>query len=302
MGDMREEFIRVAGDLLAEDPAVAVVLADISVSAFAEAGVDSERLINVGIREQVMVSVAGGLALSGMRPIAHTYAPFVVERAFEQLKLDVSHQDVDIVVASIGASYDASDAGRTHHSPADVSLIASLPGWSVVVPGYPKEVEPLLRRAVYEGRTYLRLSTQANERHHGIDVGGSDGSQGRVMTVRRGGRGTVLAVGPTLDRVVKAAQGLDVTVLYVTQVHPFDRLGLRAATSHPDVIIVEPYLTGTSAASVSAALADLPHRLLCVGVENHDLRKYGTPSEHDQAHGLDVASLGARFRHFLTEW
>ena len=292
MPDMREEFIRVAGDLLAEDPLVAVVLADISISAFADAGIASDRLINVGIREQLMVSVAGGLALSGMRPIAHTYAPFIVERGFEQLKLDLTHQDVHAVVASIGASYDASDSGRTHHSPGDVALVATLPGWSVVIPGHPRDVEPALRRAVQDGRTYLRLSTQANARHQAADHG--------VVTMRRGERGTLLAVGPMLDHVIEATRDLDVTVLYTTRVVPFDSAGVRAATVNSDVVLVEPYLAGTSAAAVSAALADRPHRLLCLGVGNHDIRRYGTPTEHDAAHGLDAASLRGRISGFLT--
>ena len=95
MSDMRSVFAETASALLDEDPLAAVVLAEISVDMFGKAAArHPDRVLNVGIREQLMVSVGGGLALAGMRPIVHTYAPFLVERAYEQVKLDLAHQGV----------------------------------------------------------------------------------------------------------------------------------------------------------------------------------------------------------------
>jgi transketolase len=65
------------------------------------------------------------------------------------------------------------------------------------------------------------------------------------------------------------------------------------------VVLVEPYLAGTSAAEVALALSDRPHRLLALGVGRQELRKYGSAQEHDAAHGLDVAGIRARIRAFL---
>jgi transketolase len=80
---MRDRFIDVTSQLLADDPRLALVLAAISREQFAGAAArHPRRVIDVGIREQLMVGVAGGLALTGLRPIVHTYAPFVVERGF----------------------------------------------------------------------------------------------------------------------------------------------------------------------------------------------------------------------------
>src|SRR6201981_1042174 len=166
MSDMRTVFAETATALLDEDPLAAVVLAEISADMFGKAAArHPDRVLNVGIREQLMVSVGGGLALAGMRPIVHTYAPFLVERAYEQVKLDLGHQGVHAVLVSIGASYDAARAGRTHQAPEDVALMDSVPGFSVVVPGHPSEWAPLVRSAVSglaSGPAYLRLSSGRN--------------------------------------------------------------------------------------------------------------------------------------------
>jgi len=120
---MRERFVATTTRLLDEDPRTALVLADISAALFAAAAkAHPDRVLNVGIREQLMVGVAGGLALTGLRPIAHSYAPFLVERAYEMVKLDIDHQGVGAILVSVGASYDEPRYGRTHMSPGDVSL------------------------------------------------------------------------------------------------------------------------------------------------------------------------------------
>jgi transketolase len=63
-------------------------------------------------------------------------------------------------------------------------------------------------------------------------------------------------------------------------------------------VLVEPYLAGTSAAEVSAALVDRPHRLLALGIESPELRRYGTPAEHRAAHGLDAGGIRRSLERF----
>jgi transketolase len=296
MTDMRTVFAETATALLEEDPLAAVVLAEISADLFAKAAArHPDRVLNVGIREQLMVSVGGGLALAGMRPVVHTYAPFLVERAFEQVKLDLAHQGAHAVLVSIGASYDAAPGGRTHQAPEDVALMDSVPGFSVVVPGHPGEVRALLRGAVDTldaGSTYLRLSTQGNAEARAVWPG--------LQVVRSGRRAVVVAVGPVLDPVLEAVGDLDVTVAYATTARPFDASGLRELeASSGAVVLVEPYLAGTSAYLVSQALASRPHRLLSLGVPRGELRRYGTPADHAGWHGLDAAGIRRSVTRFL---
>ncbi|MFJ9947396.1 transketolase family protein [Kitasatospora sp. NPDC091207] len=296
MDTMRERFLDVTTRLLDDDPRLALVLADISAAGFAPAAArHPDRVVNVGIREQLLIGAAGGLALTGMRPIAHTFASFLIERPFEQVKLDLVHQGVGAVLVSAAGSYDWPAGGRTHMSPGDVALLDTLPDWTVHVPGHPDEAERLLRHAVADGdrNVYLRLSEHRNATAVPVEAG-------RFTVVRRGSKGVVLAVGPMLDAVLAATEGLDASVLYAATVRPFDAAGLRAAVGgRADVVLVEPYLAGTSAGEAHAALADRPHRVLGLGVPREEHRHYGSIAEHLAAYGLDAAGLRERIGTFL---
>jgi transketolase len=103
-----------------------------------------------------------------------------------------------------------------------------------------------------------------------------------------------------LDPVLDGLAQEDVTVAYATTVRPFDGAGLRALAASGTVVLVEPYLAGTSAGVVSAALADRPHRLLSLGVGREEVRRYGTPADHARWHGLDAAGIRRSVREFLS--
>ena len=297
MDTMRDRFISTASRLLDEDPRLAVVLAEISAAGFQPAARrHPERVVNVGIREQLLIGAGAGMALTGLRPLMHTFASFLVERPFEQVKLDFGHQGVHGVLVSAAASYDWPAGGFTHMSPGDVALLDTLDGWTVHVPGHPDEAEVLLRQAVAaDDSVYVRLSEQSNRAPQPVTGKG-------FLRLREGRGGVVVAVGPLLDNVLAATEGLDVTVLYATTVRPFDGEALRRAVAdgaRADVVLVEPYLAGTSTGAANDALVEVPHRVLGLGVARQELRKYGEIEEHVAAHGLDPAGLRARIAAFL---
>jgi len=170
----------------------------------------------------------------------------------------------------------------------------TLPGWTVHVPGHADEVEAALRQSVADdGRAYLRVVSQQNSLAFPV-------RPGRFHVVRRGAGPTVIAVGPMLDTVLDAVAGLDATVLYANVVRPFDGRTLRAVLETPDVVLVEPYLAGTSSRLVADVLSDVPHRLLALGVRSEELRRYGSPRQHIAAHGLDAAGIRAALDRFLV--
>jgi len=290
MTSMRDRFYELARTALDEDERVAVVTAEIGTATLGP----HPRHFNVGIREQLMIGVAAGLALEGYRPVAHSYTPFLVERPWEFLKLDLGHNDLGAVLVSTGASYDAARSGRTHQAPEDVAAVAMLPGWTIHVPGHPAELERVFRHSLSgDERVYIRMSEEEN--HARVDGGG-------FTVLRRGSPGAplVVAVGPTLTPVLEATAGRDVGVAYLATVRPFPYEGVRDALGDgTDVVLVEPYLAGTSSSEIAVALRDRPHRLLALGIPNAELRRYGTGQEHRAAHELDAAGISRSLRRFL---
>ena len=292
----RVQFARTAADLVESDLSVALVYAEISGQFFGEVERrNPDRVVNVGIREQLLVNVGAGMALTGLRPIVHTFGSFLVERAFEQVKLGFGHQDVGGVLVGSGGSFDIAGGGRTHQVPGDVALVDTLPGVSIHAPGTAQEVDAVLRATVAgSGLHYVRVVEQAN-------TVSFPHSPGRFHVVRRGAGPTVVALGPVLDDVLTATEGLDMTVLYASTVRPFDGGGLREVLGSPEVVLVEPWLAGTSAHVVADALRVVPHRLLALGVGRTELRRYGAPADHIAAHGLDAAGIRRSLDGFLAD-
>ena len=290
--DPRTQFARTTTDLLEEDLSTMLVLAEISARFFGQAiRQHPDRVVNVGIREQLLVNVGAGLALTGLRPIVHTFGTFLAERAFEQVKLGFPHQGVGGVLVGGGGSFDASDSGRTHQAPGDVALMDTLPDVVIHAPGTAAETDEVLRSAVAaDGLHYVRIVEQTNTESF---------TGAGLHVVRRGSGATVVVLGPVLDETLAATADRDVTVLYAHSVRPFDEATLRTVLATPDVVLVEPWLAGTSARVVSDALRDVPHRLLSLGTRRMELRHYGTPAEHQRAHGLDAAGIRRSIESFL---
>ena len=247
---MRAQAIDTVAELFEDDPRVAVVLAEISVERFEPVFAhDPARAVNVGIMEQTMVGVAAGYALEGFHPVIHTITPFVAERALEQLKLDFGHQQLGVLVITVGGSYDYGSEGPTHHSPGDVQALLTIPATEILVPGAAAEADRLVRATYANGRlTYLRTQLVVNRAPRDVEFG-------RLLVERRGPRATVIAVGPMLDRTLDATAGMDVTVLYATTLSPFDAETLNRELAGDDVFVVEPFYAGTLASILTEALA-----------------------------------------------
>lgn len=118
-----------------------------------------ERCINVGISEQNMIGLAAGLALAGKKVFAYSIVPFATMRCFEQIRVDVCYQNLDVTIIGVGGGFAYGTLGPTHHAIEDVAIMRSLPNMKVVVPADPSEAVELTKQ-IFElgGPTYIRLN------------------------------------------------------------------------------------------------------------------------------------------------
>lgn len=109
---MRRRFGKIIADLADLDDRVIVLSGDIGYKVFDEFRErHPKRFINIGICEQSMIGVSSGMALEGLQPWVYTITPFLIERPFEQVKLDVDQQNVNVKLVGYA---DYPTLGPTH--------------------------------------------------------------------------------------------------------------------------------------------------------------------------------------------
>lgn len=205
---MRTEFANICKELIKDEKTV-LLLGDISHFLLRESeSVAPERFFNVGICEQSIIGMAAGLAIEGYKPIVHTIAPFMVERAYEQIKIDLGYQNTNVTLVSVGASFDYSDLGCTHHCYGDIAALRLIPNIEIYVPGSKSELRSLMLDTWNNNKPkYFRLSAKTHSQNLNV-------KPGEILEIRKSKNNKyVFVTGHLLDDVI---ENEDVGIFYVT--------------------------------------------------------------------------------------
>ena len=109
---MRRRFGKVITELADQDETIIVLVGDIGYRVFDEFRLKHpDRFINFGNCEQSMIGASAGMALEGLKPWVYTITPFLIERPFEQVKLDIDQQNVNVKLIGFA---DYPTLGPTH--------------------------------------------------------------------------------------------------------------------------------------------------------------------------------------------
>ena len=231
------------------------------------------RFFNMGIAEANMAGVAAGMALSGLKPYASSFAVFITGRAFEIVRQSICYQNLHVVLCGSHSGISVGEDGGSHQAIADISLMRSLPNMKVIVPAdYNETYLAVLESINMEGAVYIRTSRAKSPvfiRKDRFELGKAD--------ILKEGKGvTVVACGMMVNLALEAAklleeEGIDAEVINASSVKPIDRDTIvKSAKKTGGVVTVEEHtIIGGLGSAVSEVLTDeYPVRVLKIGIED----------------------------------
>jgi transketolase len=238
---LRKVFAETITEIARVDERLIVFVGDISHGIFKELRQDfPDRYYNIGICEPGMLNVAAGLSAKGLIPVVHTIAPFLIERSYEQIKLDFAYQGLGVNLISVGGAFDYAKLGCSHHCYTDYSLLSKFSKSNIFFPGSDIEFRSIFKNVYNNGEmNYFRLT----EFPHDVSFESSEIKVGKAIKISSGSDLTIVTAGAALKRVKEATyllnkSGYSVDILYYHTLKPFDSKIVFDSVSKTKKVIV----------------------------------------------------------------
>ena len=240
---MRTTFINQLVEEARQNERIFLLVGDLGfhvVEPFAEAFPD--RFLNVGICEQNMAGIAGGLAMNGWIVYCYSIGNFPTLRCIEQIRNDIVYYNSNVRIVSVGAGYAYGSQGVSHQATEDVAMLRSLPNMVVCSPSDPVETKMLVHLSVsHQGPMYIRLGKAGEQVFHPQEI--QDYHLGDLLPIiDKGAETLVLTSGSILARVMESVEtkALNYDVWTIPVVKPLNATQLcQLAENRRQIIIVE---------------------------------------------------------------
>ena len=264
-----------------------------------------ERFIDVGIAEANLMGVAAGIATTGRKPFASTFAMFAAGRAFEQVRNTIGYPHLNVKIGATHAGISVGEDGATHQCNEDIALMRTIPGMTVCCPADDVEARAMVKAAYeYVGPMYMRFGRLAAPVIH--DPATYKFELGKGIVERAGSDVTIVATGLMVGSALEAAEtlaaeGIDAEVINIHTIKPLDEeIVLASAEKTGHVVTVEEHsVIGGLGDAVLGALAEKrPTPVRKVGV-NDVFGESGPAVDLLAKYGLDGAGVAAQVHDFL---
>lgn len=303
---MRDAFSNTLVRLAIADPKVVLLTGDHGYALFDEFRKRCpDQYINAGIAEQNMVGMAAGLARVGFRPFVYGLAAFVPIRTVEQIKLDIAHDDLPVVLLGDGAGFVYSHLGTSHQSTEDIACTRAIPGLDVLSPADRFEMTACMEYAYGSNKpVYLRMGKSDRGDVHAGPL--SVLQPGRLLKVRHGraDRPGLIATGSMVRTAIDIAVEQDLSVWSAPAIKPLAAADVCVAANGVTglVTLEEHSVLGGLGAAITEVTSELqPTRVLRIGVPDRFSEHCGSYAYLLQEHGLNIETVRDRVSVFCQK-
>jgi len=296
---MRKIFFQKLAELAKQDKRIFLLVADLGAKFFDNfKKIDSKRFLNVGVAETNMVGTAAGLAMSDKNVYCYSIIPFLVMRAFEQIRLDICFNNLNVKLLGSGGGLVYGAEGVTHHAIEDIAIMRSLPNMTIVCPGDIKEAELLAKASVdYPGPLYIRFGRDFDASVHQKEI---DFKIGKGIVVKEGKDICLIATGAMLSITKEALDllkqdNLEPTLISLHTIKPLDINLLReCAKKYKAIFTIEDHnIIGGLGSAVAEVLTENNYqgKFKRLGINDEYCRVAGKPEFLLKTYGLDAAGI-----------
>jgi transketolase len=261
--------------------------------------------INAGIAEQNMVGMAAGLARAGFRPFVYGLSAFIPVRVVEQIKLDIAHDQLPVVLIGDGAGLVYSHLGTSHQSTEDIACTRAIPHLAIYSPSDRFEVSACMEMAYQQKRpVYLRMGKSDRGDVHLISP---DLKNGCLLKVKKGKSAeiTFIATGALVRTAIDIAVASypEAPVWSALFIKPIDVTQVTAICKQSRLVVVlEEHSIlgglGSAIAEIASEFALVP--VLRIGVRDRFSHYCGTYDYLLKEHGLDRLTIEQQIRGFQS--
>ena len=263
-----------------------------------------ERFYDCGIAEQNMMGIAAGIAATGKKVFASSFAMFAAGRAFEQVRNSIGYPHLNVIIGATHAGISVGEDGATHQCNEDIALMRTIPGMTVINPADATEAKLAVRAALdIYGPVYLRFGRLATPVIFGEDY---KFEVGKGVTLKEGADVTVIATGLMVNEALIAHEilkneGISARVINIATIKPLDNeIVLKAAKETGAIVTAEEHsvIGGLGDAVGSVLLEKCPKRLLKIGVMDR-FGQSGKPCDLMDEYGLSAKTVVPRILEIL---
>ena len=240
-----------------------------------------------GVSEQYIVGMAAGLAMEGFIPYVNTIATFLTRRCYEQVAVDLCMHDLPVRLIANGGGGVYAPLGPTHLAIEDIAIMRALPNMTVVAPCDADEMNRLMLSTLeWPHPMYIRLARGGDAIVSKDDLGFE---LGKSIKMKDGADGLFVTTGVMTQLALESveilnAKGVDVGVLHVHTVKPFDADGVVSAIEDVEAVVTveEHIVNGGLGSAVLESCSELNPELLPkisrVGIPDKFATEYGSQS------------------------